>query len=134
VAHERACVDAFDRDDVPAFQIRLETFLGAPVGDDPAGLAHDEALDPRAHRFSVGFVDAVVADQRISHADDLACVGRIGENFLVAGHRSVEDHLAANFTLRGPRPTTKRTTVFKCEKCLAFIYHLVNPGNPANPV
>jgi len=31
VAHESARVDAFDGDDVPSFQIRLETFFGAPV-------------------------------------------------------------------------------------------------------
>ena len=39
-------------------------------------------------------VDAVVADQRIGHADDLPGVGRIGEHFLITGHRRVEDHLA----------------------------------------
>src|SRR5690606_37088868 len=35
-----------------------------------------------------------IADVRISQGDDLLGVGRVGEDFLIAGHGSVEHHLA----------------------------------------
>jgi len=51
----------------------------------------------RTPRFHVQFVDAVIADERIGHRDDLAFIGRVGEDFLIAGHGSVE----ADFAARG---------------------------------
>ncbi len=39
-------------------------------------------------------LDAVVADVRIRQRDDLPAVARVGEDFLVAGQRGVEHHLA----------------------------------------
>ena len=45
-------------------------------------------------RLDVFRVDAVVADVRIRQRDDLPAVARIGEDFLVAGQRGVEHHLA----------------------------------------
>ena len=114
MSHECSRVDSFERYDVPAFEIRFETLFSAPVGSDTACFTNDKPFDPRACRFGVALVDAVVADEWIRHADDLAGVGRIGENFLVTRHRGIEDNFAADFTLSGPRPATKRTTVFKC--------------------
>ena len=37
-------------------------------------------------------VDPVVADLRVGEKDDLACVGRVRKNFLVACEGSIEDH------------------------------------------
>ncbi|MPM46126.1 hypothetical protein SDC9_92824 [bioreactor metagenome] len=51
---------------------------------------HDHPFQARMHAFKVIFVDAVVADQRIRESDDLACVGRIGQSFLVTCHPCVE--------------------------------------------
>ena len=45
-------------------------------------------------RLEILEVDAVVADQRIGHGDDLAGVGGIGEDLLISGHRGVENDLA----------------------------------------
>ena len=42
----------------------------------------------------VGRVGAVISDQRISHGHDLAAIGRIGQHFLVTGHRGVEADFA----------------------------------------
>ena len=44
--------------------------------------------------FDVLGVDAVVADVRIGQRDDLPAVARVGQDFLVAGERGVEHHLA----------------------------------------
>ena len=45
-------------------------------------------------RLDVLGADAVVADVRIGQRDDLPAVARVGQDFLVAGQRGVEHHLA----------------------------------------
>jgi hypothetical protein len=35
-----------------------------------------------------------IADMRIGQGNDLATIGRIGEDFLVTGHGGIEHHLA----------------------------------------
>ena len=49
--------------------------------------------------FDILGVDAVVADFRIGHRDDLAAIAGIGEDLLVAGHRGVEADFAVDFAL-----------------------------------
>jgi hypothetical protein len=44
--------------------------------------------------LDVLLVHTGVADVRVGQRDDLAAVARVGEDFLVAGHRGVEHHLA----------------------------------------
>ena len=59
---------------------------------------------------------AVVADVRLGHHHDLAAVGGVGEDLLVAGHRGVEHHLAeAGARGRPPRPSKTRA-VFEDEQ------------------
>src|SRR5581483_6403328 len=60
--------------------------------------ADDEALDLRLAGFAVVVVDAVIADQRIGHCHDLSLVGRVGDDFLIAGHAGVEHNFASRFT------------------------------------
>ena len=57
-------------------------------------LPGDEPLDPDLPGLGVGPVHAVVADVRLRHDYDLAAVGGIGEDLLVAAHGGVEDHLS----------------------------------------
>ncbi len=45
--------------------------------------------------FLIESVGADIADVGISEANDLAGITRIGENFLVAGERSIENDFAA---------------------------------------
>ena len=52
-------------------------------------------------------VDAVVADVRIRQRDDLPAVARVGQDFLVAGQRGVEDHLADRVAGRADRDASK---------------------------
>jgi hypothetical protein len=48
--------------------------------------------------FKIGFVDAVVANQRIGRDQDLASEGRVGEHFLITGHAGVENYLTIGST------------------------------------
>src|SRR5205085_2082249 len=82
-------------------QIGVEAELGAEVARHPRRLADHEALDLRLLRLGVLRRDAVVADQRIRHGDDLAPVRRVGQHLLVAGHAGVEDRLAEALALKG---------------------------------
>src|SRR5208283_3199324 len=56
-------------------------------------------------------------DERIRHRDDLGLVGRVGENFLVAGHGSVEADFAARGGARAEALSVKHGTVFQCQNC-----------------
>ena len=64
---------------------------------DAAVLADDEAGEVRPAAFDVLGVDAVVADLRVGHRDDLPAVAGVGEDLLVAGHRRVEADFAVDF-------------------------------------
>ena len=48
----------------------------------------------RTPGFDVLAVHSVIADQRIGHGDDLAFVGWVSQNLLIAGHGGVETDLA----------------------------------------
>ena len=68
----------------------------APVAGLGLGCANDESLDLNFAGFEVLFVNAVVAYERVGKADDLAGVGWIGQNLLVAGHPRIEDDLSVS--------------------------------------
>ena len=94
VARDGAGVDAADADDAVADERVVERLVGAPVGDDARGVAHDVARHPDAAGLGVFVVHAGVADVRRGLQHDLAGVRGIGEGLLVAGHAGREDHLA----------------------------------------
>ncbi|MCY1466197.1 hypothetical protein D9M71_844590 [compost metagenome] len=52
---------------------------------------------------------------RIGQGDDLLGVGRIGKDFLVAGHGGVEHHLTNGLTVGTDGFTAKNAAVGKCE-------------------
>jgi hypothetical protein len=68
-----------------------------------------------AVRLLVLAVDAGVADVRVRERDDLAAVGGIGEDLLVARHRRVEHHFAGGQPARADGAARKRGPVGKDE-------------------
>src|SRR5260221_12291497 len=74
-------------------QVAVERVEGAEAARPVALPADDERPHPGLLGLGVGVVDAVVALQRVGHADHLPGVGGVGEHLLVAGHSGVEDHL-----------------------------------------
>ena len=90
-----------------AFRYASRSRSRAEVARHAGQLADDEARRPAAGATRASSaVDAVVADERVGHRDDLAVVGRVGEHLLVAGHAGVEDDLAeaSRRRRRTPRP------------------------------
>ena len=63
--------------------------------------------------------DAVVADERAGHRDDLAGVGRVGEDFLIAGEGGVEAGFAFDAAGRGvaKRGAVENAAVLEGEAC-----------------
>jgi hypothetical protein len=90
-------------------------FLGSPVAGHRRELAHHQALDVRAGSLIVLRVGAVVADVRVSEDDDLAGVGRIGEDFLVTGDGRVENDLAGSLHSRTKTGALEDRSVFQGE-------------------
>src|SRR5687768_9570116 len=60
-------------------------------------------------------IRAVIADERIRHGDDLAAVRRIGQHFLVTGHRSVKTNFADARAGRAKRFAVENSAVFESE-------------------
>ncbi len=93
VPRERAGVDAGDRGDRPR-----------PAGAPPAGARRRERppsrWPPRGHAATAASTGrrppaSVVADQRVGHDHDLAGIGRVRADLLVAGLAGVDDEVAA---------------------------------------
>jgi hypothetical protein len=66
----------------------------AEVAGQQRQVLDDEASGMDLVGFDVLRIDAIVADVRIREGHDLLAVARVGEDFLVAGHRGVEHHFA----------------------------------------
>jgi len=115
VTDERPRVDIPDDGDLPPFEILLGGFAGAPVGGDGGELADDEGFDVGVGRFFVEAVGADVADVGISETDDLTGVAGVGENFLVAGERGIENDFAAAARSRAGGTALKYAPVLERE-------------------
>ena len=116
VPDQSARVYALNRNYLPTLQVSIQRLFRAPVRRHAARFSDNEAFDPGTRGFRILARHAVVADERICHADDLPGVGWIGQNLLITGHGSIEHHLAARFALRAPRTTKKRAPIFEREQ------------------
>jgi hypothetical protein len=99
-------------------QIVLRGFAGTPVGSDRGKFLDDERLDVRNGRFLIIGVGPDVSNVRISQADNLARVTRIGENFLISGEAGIENDFAAAPGDRSPRAALKDSPVFERKNSL----------------
>src|SRR4030042_3684975 len=110
---EGAGVDSFEADNVVGFEVVVERLGVSPVAGIIAIFLNDTAGGENLPRFPICLVRAVVADQGIRHRDYLLVVGWIGENFLVAGHRRIEDNFAALLARGAAGGAFKNSAVFQ---------------------
>lgn len=93
VAHQGSGVDALDRDDTVCAQVLRHADGRAPVRRRGTHVAHDHAAHGgstlRAYVIAgeggldIGLIDAIVANLRIGHGNDLASIARVGHNLKV---------------------------------------------------
>jgi hypothetical protein len=91
-ADQAARVDPGDPDEIAILQPSVQGAPGPPVGGGSNLLAQNQAAACGRARFDILVVGTHIPDVRESEGDDLARVGRIGEDLLVSGHRGVEAH------------------------------------------
>ncbi len=91
---EFAGVDVGDCDDATGLQIVLQATLAAPVACEQRQIPNNQTTGVNPRCFFIFVIDAGIADMGISQGDQLLAVGRVGEDFLVTGHSSVENHLS----------------------------------------
>lgn len=94
MAGELARVDVGDRHRGVVGEVGGQRLGHAPVAGQQRQILDDQAGGVHLARFVVFLVGAVVADVRIRERHDLLAVARVGEDFLIAGHRGVEHHFA----------------------------------------
>ena len=113
---QRARIDALNAGNVPVPQIIIERSLRAPTAWNFAQLFDDKSAHVRLAAFLIERVRAVVSDQRIGHRHDLSAIGRIGQHFLITGHRGVETNLADAGARCAERFAFENPTVFESEE------------------
>ena len=116
-ARQLACIDIGDGDDAMPAQVGIEWLLRAPVAGQARQIANDQSSGVNLRRLLIDSVAAGVADVRIGERDDLTRVRRVGQDFLVAGDRRVEHHLANGLSLRTNRNTAEQRAISECKNC-----------------
>src|ERR1051326_1702939 len=116
MAGQRARVDALQAWNIPAAEIVIERFFGAPITWLLAQLFDSKTAHVWLRAFLIGRVGPVISDQRVSHGHDLAAIRWIGQDFLVTGHRGVETDLADMGPDGAKRLALKNSAVFEREE------------------
>ncbi|MCY1292362.1 hypothetical protein D9M70_415830 [compost metagenome] len=114
-AGQPAGIDAGDGDGAVFLQVVGQRLLVAPVAGDQRQVADDQAGGPHLLGFGVFRGGAGVADVRVGQGDDLLGVGRIGKDFLIAGHGGVEHHFANGMAIGTDGLAAKDAAVSKGE-------------------
>src|ERR1700676_3502182 len=120
MANQSSRVNIAENRDFELFQIFFGNLLGAPIGTYPRKLTHHQALDIRVVGLAVFRVGSVVADFGIGENYDLAGVGRIGENFLIASDGSIENHFPVTFAFCSVAFASEDSTIFQRKNALHF--------------
>ena len=94
-------------------EVFTQLALGTKVAGDSAVLPNDEARQVRPMAFDVLVVDAVIADFRVRHRDDLPAVAGVGQDLLVTRHRRVEDHFPIDFAASAEGLTGEYGPIFQ---------------------
>ena len=70
-----------------------------------------------ARRLLIFAVGADISDMWIGQRDDLPTIGRIGQNFLLAGDGGIEYHLADTDAFGADTIAAEHRTVGQCKNC-----------------
>ena len=102
-----------------AHQVIAQRAVRPPVAGDRRFLAHDEAGDLRRRAIRRRRPPRRSCRSAAArHRDDLPGIGRIGQDFLVAGQAGVEHDLAARLAGGARGHAAEPGAVFECEHCV----------------
>src|SRR6266550_1049657 len=124
MAYQGAGIDIPEDRYFELLQVFFGDLLRAPVGAYARKLADNQALNVGARSFVVFGVGAVVSDFRIGENDDLAGVGRVGKDFLIAGDGSIKNYFPVTFAFGSVAFASEDSAVFQRKDGL----HLVSGG------
>jgi len=115
--HQRARIDSRDHRHRGRSQEFLRGLVGSPVARQWRKFPDHQSFDIRAHRLVVRLVGSIVAYLGIGQHHDLAGIGGIREDLLIAGYRRVEHHFARPLDRRTKTLTLEDRAVFQGEDC-----------------
>src|SRR6185312_2971750 len=121
VADYGPAVNIGDDRNLEFFQVLVRDLLRPPVGTDWRKLAYHQPFYVRVSGFIVFRIGAVVADLRIGQNHDLAGIGRVSEDFLVAGERGIKNYFAVTFAFRAVTSAAEDSSIFQRKDCLHWI-------------
>ena len=113
MAHQGSSVNFGQNRNLELLQIFFGYFLGSPVGADFGKFANDQPLDIGPGGFVVFGVGPVIANLRVGENDNLPAVGRIGEDFLIAGDGSIKNYFPVTFAFGAVAFAAEDSTVFQ---------------------
>ena len=96
-----AGIDAGDSDNAMFSEKLGQALGGAPIGGREAHVVHNQTAKSQAIGLKIVRVNAVIANLRVGHGDDLASIGGVGDNLQVTFERGVEANLAERLALSG---------------------------------
>ncbi len=108
-------VDTGDGNNVVGLQVIRQGQGVPPVARHQRQIADDQAGRPDTVGLGVFRRGAGVADVRVSQGNDLLGVGRIGKDFLIAGHCGVEHHLTNGLAVGSNGFAAKNAAISKGE-------------------
>ena len=110
---QRASVDALDTENAIFPQVGGQRLGGTPVRRHFAQLADHEGPDVRPGGLGVLRIDPVIPNLRVGHRDDLAAVGGIGDDLLIARHRGVETNFSGGGSSGSEGGSFETASIFK---------------------
>lgn len=120
VLGEGTGVHSTDAWDTTPTEVRVERISGSPVANDRAKLSDDKPAHLWELALFVKGINPVVANFGVSHGDDLATIGGVGENFLVTGHGGIEADLANDRSLSAKSYALENAAIFECKQRRGF--------------
>jgi hypothetical protein len=115
---EGAGIDFCYDGDRKAFEIFIRDLFGSPVRADGRKLTRSQPFNKRARGFIVSEVGAVVPYLWIGKNNDLARIGGVGKDFLIASERCIENYFARAFPFSPVAFTAEDAPVFERKHCL----------------
>ncbi len=116
--HDGARIHLRDHRDTASFQKIVGNLCRAPVRTHLGKLARHQPFDVGAHGLRIARRSSIVPHMRIGQHHDLARVGGIGEDLLVAGQRCIEDNFTRSLDRRAVALAAKDAPVFERQYCL----------------